>query len=102
METDTDIQIPVDIPQEYVPLIKGNKKKIPELNYYMKKKEHHDDLMRDTSIKMYPADKMVPVEMSPATRKMSRKMSKTRKSRKMSRKLSRKMSQKKFISLKKK
>jgi hypothetical protein len=64
---ENDIQVPVDIPELYV-----TNKKAPELKYYMEKKRHQEELQRDNSIIFYPADKMIPKNM---TKKMSMQMS---------------------------
>jgi hypothetical protein len=87
---ENDIQVPVDIPELYV-----TNKKAPELKYYMEKKRHQEELQRDNSIIFYPADKMIPKNM---TKKMSMQMS----SKKMAstKALSKKASSKKVSSKK--
>lgn len=67
---ENDIQVPVDIPELYV-----TNKKAPELKYYMEKKRHQEELQRDKSIIFYPADKMIPKNM---TKQMSSQMSSTK------------------------
>jgi hypothetical protein len=88
---ENDIQVPVDIPELYV--TNKTSKTAPELQYYMEKKRHQEEIEHDKSIIIYPANKMIPKNLS---KEMSKQMSSKMTSKKMaSKKTSKKMTSKK-------